>query len=317
MKKHIHTIFLLLAVCTAGVTSAQKISYRFEQTTAAYSNLTGATVVQNPNFGSGDFHPINLAGETFKFYNTPFPFGGIKTFHLQTNGNIRIDNDSAMVIVDGAFVFLDSIDNQSEISYAVEGAGGDKIVKVQWKNVRIRTGQAGNFINLQIWAYQKSGVIELRYGPSSASNASGFSESGPGVGPQVGMFFSRDDLSVLYEKLWIYNTPANVQLDSAKTFAFRAMQGFPPEGTVYRFVPKFSTLSVNQLISNGRHISCYPNPVTGGVLHFSEPVTGCLTDFTGRCLVDFTMAEMLDMQYLPAGVYIVTLQNGSSIKIVK
>lgn len=224
--------FAVLLFFIAPLIGLAQNSYGFEQTTDTYAPLTGATVIQNPNFGSGDLHPIDLTGETFWFYKLPFTFGGKKTLNLQTNGNLRVDNDSSAIIIDVAFIFLDSIDNTSQIAYKIEGNSGAKIVKVEWKNLKVRTGQAGNFINIQAWLYQATGVIELRYGPSSANNASGFTESGANVGANVGIFYAPDNFSTLYEKLWLNKHPTSLVVDSAKSFGFRALTGIDRKSVV-------------------------------------------------------------------------------------
>jgi len=305
---------ILLVLTVFPLLTAAQVSYRFEQTTGTYAELVGATVIQNPNFGSGDFHLIDLTGETFWFYKTPFPFGGVKTFNLQTNGNLRIDNDSSMIIIDGAFVFLDSIDNNSEISYKVEGSGGNKIVKVQWKNVKIRTGQANNFINFQIWVYQATGIIEMHYGLSSANNASGYTELGATAGPHVGIFYAPDNLSSIYEKLWLSNEPSNLQTDSAKTFGFRALKGVPSNGAVYKFVPKFSLVSAPEI--NNKLISIYPNPATNEI-NFTVPQTGIITDITGKTVLTFGEAGTITVSGLASGVYLLTTREGGRAKFIK
>jgi hypothetical protein len=285
--------------------------YRFEEATAPYTNLADATVVQNPNFASGSFIFIDLAGETFKFYDVPFAFGGIKTLAMQPNGNARVDNDSSAIIIDGAFGYLDSIDNISELSYKVEGPAGNRIVKMQWKHLKCRAGQDSNYINLQIWLYQQSGVIECRYG-SSYKNASGFTTT---TGPQVGIFYGDDDFTKIYQKLWVTNTPANIILDSAKTFTFKAMAGIPANGTVYRFVPRFGLLSINMPTQNA-HIGLYPNPAQN-TLYFNKPTTGMVYNTNGRLVLTFKNTTEADINNLPAGIYQIYTAQGAWARFVK
>lgn len=313
MKTIYQLIMPILIACPLFVKS--QVSYRFEQTTGTYADLSGHTVIQNPNFSSGDLHPIDLTGETFWFYKTPFTFGGIKTFHLQTNGNIRIDNDSSAIIVDGAFIFLDSIDNNSEISYKVEGTSGNKIVKVQWKNLKIRTGQPNNYINVQIWVYQATGIIEIHYGPSSASNASGFTESGATAGINVGIFYAPDNFSKFYEKLWLNNEPSNLVIDSSTQLVFKALKGVPPNGSVYRFVPKFSLVSSPE-IKGDKLVTMYPNP-TANIVHFTVPQSGIVTDITGKTVIAFTEAETINVSGLSPGTYLLKTNDCGVARLVK
>lgn len=251
MKKILLPFLAALAVLS---TEAQNQFYKFTQFSSTYTELVNPVVIDTMNFAEGDFYLLPLTGETFSFFGVPFPLGGIKTFHLQPNGNLRIDNDSSLVIIDGAFTWLDSIDATSSVSYLIEGTAGNRVVKVQWKNLHVRVGDPGNYMNLQIWVYQSSGAVEIHYGPSDSSNRSGF---GTGDGPQVGMFFARDDFSKQFEKLWVGGSPSNVKLDSGRNFIFNAMSGIPEGGRVFRFEPKLLS-GMNDV--NGTALTLYPNP---------------------------------------------------------
>lgn len=287
-------------------------SYRFEQTTANYTELQGATVIANPQYGSSALHNISLDGETFKLYNLLFTFGGSTLLSMQPNGNLRIDNDSSIIIVDAAFTYLDSIDNTTSLSYKIEGTSGDYIVKTQWKNLKIRARQAANYTNFQIWIYQKSGVIENHYGPSTTNNQIGFNTS---TGPHAGMFYSPNNVSKIYEKLWLNGHYSSLKFDSTTKVSFDAMQGVPPEGTVYRFVPRFSTLSVAPPPLK-ENLSIYPNPASN-VLSFSQEITGVLFDAMGRQILAFNKANQLDINHLPIGIYTIQLENGMTYKASK
>src|SRR5690606_35693359 len=101
---------------------------------------------------------------------------------FSNSGHMQVNDDSSFIIIDGIFTYLDSIDNNTKLSYKAEHIGSSKILKVQWKNLAIRNGQAGNFVNFQIWLYQSNGTFEIHYGPSSTNNQSGYtSATGPNV----------------------------------------------------------------------------------------------------------------------------------------
>jgi hypothetical protein len=299
-------------------------SYLFTQSSSAYRELVNATVIPFSAFDpSADMYFVNeLQGETFHFFGVPFPFGGIKTFVIESSGALRIDNDSSLVIVDGAFTYLDSIDAGSSVSYAVEGTPGDLLVKTQWHNLGIRVGAAGNFLNFQTWVYQRSGVVEIHYGPRSANNASGFNIT---TGPQVGMFFSRDDFSECYEKLWITGSPAFPQPDSNATFVFNAMQGVPDSGTVYRFSPRFPTsLTENR----SPQVRAWPNPCQT-TFHFEmgfplEGVRALLYNSTGHLVSECPILRAsavnegsLNVSGLATGLYILHLRTNDRTFIQK
>lgn len=252
---------LVIVFCLKTSHAVSQRSYGFQTTQEVYTDLVNPTLIPSTSFDPSlnMYFLTEFNSETFNFYGVPFTFGGLKSFAIQPNGNLRVDNDSSLIIIDGAFTYLDSIDASSAVSYIIEGTPGNYILKCQWKNLKVRVGQPNNFANLQIWVYQSSSVIEIHYGPRSASNASGFNTTS---GPQVGMFYSRDNFSVCYEKLWVKGSPTNLIIDSAANYSFLAMSGIPDSGTVFRFIPRFTTTQISEAMNN-EQVEVFPNPVTG------------------------------------------------------
>jgi len=287
--------------------------YVFTQDTLSYSELSGATIIASPDFANDKLTTLPMTGKTYHFFGLDFTFGGLSTMAVQTYGDMRIDNDSSTVIIDGVFGFLDSLDSNTSLSWKIDGQPGNEVLKTQWKNVGLANGQAGNYANFQIWLYQKSGIIELRYGPRSASNASGFTNA---TGPYAGVFYSNDLFTTLYEKCWLFGTPANIQVDSAQNFSFKALLGVPDDGTVYRFTPKayLDTLTPPTAVQEPllREFGLYPNPGTG-IVHLDVPSGNILsvmvTDISGRQVLnpECCPANHIDISSLAPGFYRVTV----------
>ncbi len=312
MKKPLFVCLLASMLAGAGSALSQN-SYDFQATTTSYTPLSGSTAIPWGDFNANDLYTIpGLNGQTFYFFNTPFPMGGLKKFYIQSNGNLRIDNDSAIVIFDGAFMYLDSIDVNSSVSYKIDGTPGAYIFKGQWKNLKIREGQAVNFINFQIWVYQQTGVVEIRYGQSSSNNQSGYTNAN---GPQVGTFFSMVDFSQCFEKIWVNGPPTTIRLDSAKNYVFRAMLGVPIEGTMFRFVPRFNTTGIMD-IQKGSGFRVYPNPVEN-ILQLPAKDDYFLYQVTGRLIETFNSSNAIDMSSFENGMYILKNSAGSAIRIIK
>lgn len=313
MKQYFYRLCMVTGLlCMCASVNAQ--SYSFSQSTATYTALSGAKVIPFTDFDpQSDLYWVDeLIGETFYFYGRPFKLDtSAKFFFIQAGGDLRIDNDSALAIIDGAFTYLDSIDAQSSVSYKIEGVSGNKILKVQWKNLKVRVGQIGNYLNMQIWVYQQSGVVEIRYGPRSSNNASGFNIN---TGPQVGMFFSPFSFSGCYEKLWVNGSPTAFTLDSNANYVFKAMSGIPAEGTVYRFSPRF-LVGTKELKGKSEYFM-YPNPVKNE-LYFSENGNYEVYDITGRLMLHKYDVKQLDVSSLAPGIYFITDSTGRRAKIVK
>ena len=165
---------LLFLLFILGISAyAQPGYYEWRIGSHTYADLSG-DVKMSHVFEKDSTYTIPLNGETFTFYGKTYPMDGIKkTVGFTNAGNIRIDDDSTFIIVDAALQYLDSIDANSGMSYKLEGSGNNKILKMQWKNMKIRTGAADNFCNFQVWVYQANGILEIHYGPSK-SNETGY-----------------------------------------------------------------------------------------------------------------------------------------------
>lgn len=303
------TLFFVIVFISLGL-RAQPNHNVLQVHNQIYTELSGDIALTQMVFANGD--PIevkDLYGETFNLYGKPWLMDTVtKGVLIFPNAFIEVVEDSNFVICDALLRWLDSIDNNSKISYKIDGSSGNKILKVQWKNVKIRTGAAGNYVNLQIWLYQKDGMVEYRYGPSSASNASGYVQS---TGPSVGISYSDFNFTKMYEKIWIHGTPPNIQIDSAHNASFPNIFGVPANGTVYRFISKQSA-SVTS-VKNERDIRIYPNPADKEIIitraaNANETLKISLLDLNGRLLNDYNMnagAKQLSIpsSQLPAGMY--------------
>ncbi|MBZ0099379.1 MAG: T9SS type A sorting domain-containing protein [Taibaiella sp.] len=316
-----HLFFIAVFTCVACGVPAQPNHYRFEVKTDTYTELVNDIPLSQMVFATGD--PVEIKdvhGETFSYFSEPWLMDTLTTGILVfPNALVEVVKDSTFIICDGLLRQLDSIDNTSKISYKLEGASGSKILKVQWKNVKVRSGQPNNFVNLQIWLYQ-SGVIEYRYGPASASNASGYTQA---TGPSIGISYSPFDLSPIFEKIWIYGTPPNITIDSAKNGNFPNIWGVPTNRTVYRFAPK--NLSVST-IDNSEGFSVYPNPANT-VLNISKqafgtPVKATVIDMQGKVMAEYLLEDQtkehsISIAALPNGIYEVLLQTKQQTTVRK
>lgn len=316
-------LFIMLSVIVfqIGQVEAQTNTYIFKSSTDTYTELTGDIALTQMVFATGDEVEITaLNGTTFNLFGKSWTMDGItKGILIFPNGLVEaIDTTGELMVFDGLFRSLDSIDNTSKISYKIDGAVGSKILKAQWKNVKIQSGQAGNFVNLQIWLYQ-NGIIEYRYGPSSANNASGYTTS---TGPSVGIFYSPSDVSQIYQKLWVYGLPPSLQFDSSKTISFPNISGVPANGTVYRFVPKTVAASVNAVTEKSL-LNVFPNPANETLNIMLDEVSNTKTSIAlytidGKLLKEYTLLPnknkiSIQVTDIPTGIYTLQYTRGNTI----
>lgn len=311
--------FLILGICLLPFVSNAQLNHNaLVIDNAPYTELTGDIALTDMTFAEGDPHEVKeLYGETFNLYSKPMMMDTLTTgILIFPNAFIEVINGGDFVICDALLRYLDSIDNNSKISYKIEGSSGNKILKVQWKNLKLRSGIAGNYVNLQLWLYQKDGMVEYRYGPASASNASGFT---PSTGPSVGISYSDTNFASFKEKIWIYGTPPNIKIDSAHNISFPNISGVPSNGTIYRFIPKQSlSVAENQKLLD---ISAYPSPADKEVIiraakAQNETLTITLLDAAGKALKTYAMPDgtsqlSIPTASMPNGMYNIRIQNTS------
>lgn len=295
--------------------------YVFEKRNVTYAELSNDTAVPgafvNP---TGIWALDNFTADTFELFNKKYVLNNVtQSIVFSNNGFIRIEDDSTFIVIDAAFTYADSIDATTKVSYVIDGTPGNKILKVQWKNLKLTNGPAGNFLNYQIWLYQKTGVFEIYYGPSSANNQSGYNISN---GPNVGLFYSLTSFTEMFEKIWINGSPASYAIDSNRNNVFKAMSGVPANGTLYRFMPRKLLTSVSRLSPNA--IKIYPNPASSHINvllkeNLSTAATATLYDMKAQKIMEYQVAAhsqsfQMPVAGLPNGIYELKLTaNGATL----
>lgn len=307
--------FFLLFAGTTFVFSAytQPNYYIVEQKTAAYTELANDTTVPGAFSSASGVWMLELTGEKFTFFDKVHTIDNVKSHIVfSNNGFVRVEDDSTFIVVDAAFTYSDSIDANSRLSYIVEGTPGARIIKVQWKNLKLTNGPAGNYLNYQVWLYQKTGVFEIYYGPS-AGNQSGYTAT---TGPNIGLFYSLTDFSKMFEKIWLKGLPANYSIDSTKNVSFPSVDGLPVSGNMIRFVPRKVANNIPGM--RGILSGVYPNPAHNQVMiQFDHPVQNAgvmLTDLYGRPVFRQVVAEANQRLAIPVttlsdGLYVLTVET--------
>lgn len=151
----------------------------------------------------------------------------------------------------------------SNISYTIEGEGGNRIFKLEFSNIGFEEDifnfeTSTDYVNFQLWLYEDSNVIEIHFGESNTSHYYiDFEElQGPllALMPQLSLDESAEGgpLSNFYTLL---GNPENPEM--RYEFQMNVLTGMPESGTVYRFAP--TTMSIKDVSFVDEMI--YPNPV--------------------------------------------------------
>jgi hypothetical protein len=279
-------------------------SYSFEQSVAPYMELPGGIVCDH---STSEYHFVHeLDGETLWFYDVPFPMGGLKTMIVGSKGYLRVDNDSSAIFFDALTTDLLAIDDASDVRYEITGSAGERVLKAQWRNWRLENGPPDNFANCQIWYYQATGVIEMRYGPNSGSELV-YDDTD---GPFCGTFYGPDDFLSIYEKLWLTEDALAPTLDSLPIINWSTLFNLPAPNTVYRFTPRFTITGVEP-IADAPALDARYDPSSHELFVRCEQGSAVqhlrLTDALGRSIGEWTLGATekgIPLPGLGAGAYL-------------
>jgi len=289
-------------------------SYTLEVDSAPYKELTGGVPVP---IGYGfDVYYIELPNERFDFFGHSYELQGSGALQVTGSGNLRIDDEVAGIatIIDGLFTTLDTLDERSSISYMVEGEPGERVVAVQWKAAGFGKGTSADSANVQVWLYQKSGIVEMRYGPGAISTSTLLAS-----GIWVGAFAAPLDFTKAIAKCWITGSPAHPTFDTATNLDFKILSGLPTEGVVYRLRPG-TTSGVDDGGRRKSGLLLRPNPATDIVEIVADEMgpspTVFVDDLLGREVVRaaLTDSRTLDTSGLPGGVYLVRIVDDRTVR---
>ncbi len=167
-------IFLLFSMFASAGLYAQG-DYQLTFFSAACTEISGAEVYDDPEW---DDPEIDIA------LGFPFSFGTNDIVNLI---QIGFGAEWASITVDGADLITYGADiissagaedpgEPSIISWVTEGEPGNRILKIQYKDVAFWAeitfqGTAENRANFQIWLYEQGSAIEFRFGPSNIVDA--------------------------------------------------------------------------------------------------------------------------------------------------
>ena len=143
-------------------------------------------------------------------------------------------------------------------SYEVTGAAGQRILKVQYKNMNFgHDFNVSDTINYQMWFFEDGSAIEVHFGSSVILNPvwSYYYNEG---GPYIGVFHFNGTTS---HNFTLKGNPVSPVADTATA---NRLQGTPASGQVYRFAPQ--TNGVPEILQASAGV--YPNP-SNGSFHIS------------------------------------------------
>jgi hypothetical protein len=312
-------LLFTLLFCTATVNAQYNLTVLENQTYTEIANPTFEVPDDSQFWGN-----VSTKGNmNFKAFSSTYDLVNNSVFIPLKQGYAYFTNNTrstTLYAARGLFDGRKGANQTSVFSFANETVGGDNIFKMQWKNMGFETGDSNDFINFQMWIYENSGVIEMRYGAMSVSNNLWENNAN---GPIVGLLEMDNNFTNIFNRVWLTgNSQSPVE---TKTGTFLAMDNVPQTGTVYKFTPSSSTGLVSYSTNN---IQVYPTVISNvgyvtikGDFVADEVSEVKIYNSLGQKVKSQTIAsntERVELPSLANGVYWMNLEkNGVVTKTVK
>ena len=320
-------ITLLITLFISVLGNAQSF-YTFTKLTNTYTDLVNPISINN----NKPWQKHNVNNTLYWDYTLPFNFkiNGVNYKFITFDGaNISLFSMSTSEVeIYGTGIHIadksaaNSTTSVSTIGYKIDGSAGNRIFKMQFKNVGSsveRNFYSGNtyYLNLQIWLYEGSNIIEYRIGDHNLStynypNDEPYTNFGFGGEPSSGAF-----VCMLYDDA--QNPLLGEYIDSSQvTLDNYGFVGYPVSGTVFRFTPA-ANASVHESLFDT--VKVYPNPTTDFLLfdHLTQAKDYIIYNVNGKIVKKGTISEehnKINVYEIPAAVYLLQVDQ-STFKFVK
>ena len=319
MKK----ITLLAGLLLTTLTVSAQNYYNFTKSTATYADLTGATSLTNNAVWDFDFFgpitsPFNIDvfGQTYNTLNFEDDY-----FYLESSTNANFYSEIFPVY---AYIMDRNVSGTgngvSPISYKVEGASGNRILKLEVKNAGLEmefdsSGTTNLFLNYQIWFYEADKSIEYRYGSNNVTSVASLNDEGVSY-----ILLSHEDSNNIKGGFvnGTITSPTYTEVTNPTSNPTN-LNGLPTANTVYRFALNPLAVKDQEKIE----FSMFPNP-TNDVLNLTFPETVnkpySVYDLMGREVLkgslNNTTQAQINVGTLQKGSYILRIA-GSTQKFIK
>lgn len=314
--KNVFLIFLFLTL--NGYIFGQ---YGFNVTQENYESLSNPISLNN-----------NTPWDQSTLYtlNFDFDFGvdtaTYNTIKVRAGGGIFFENDLfhfflwVFSSLDAGFLLEDreQINYPSSISYVIDQGDNGKILKIQWENAGFRQLCASidspdDYVNFQIWLYEHTDKIEIRFGDSYTYEGSyGYPCHPRSTG--LGLMYNfRDCYTVLSLKGPAnYPTPGFPESLCFGPNEYRVL-GTPISGIVYHiYRGELTTEEFTQ-----PNIDIIPNPVVNELTIENKGLDINkieVVDLTGKIIKVFNQnTNTIDVSELSVGVYFVNMHVNDKV----
>ncbi len=327
MKKAISFLLLAIPILTYG-----QFNYTVNVFNGPYTPLTTGTVVSGGTMWDDEYHTAPIG------FN--FSLGQLQINTLSFTGGAFAASDTEGTVSGFFLTGADLYDRGnaggstalSPVRYELTGTAGSRIFKMEvynagfWDEYDLYTTN-NDSVCFQIWLYEGTNVVELRFGPSKISHPADYfflSSGNALLGYVKNIDFDNGNMDKMY---YLTGTAAAYIIDSTTdlTSVSGGLNIHPANGTVFRFTPKPVNVNevskllqgvdvVNTLSNNTITVK---NNTTVTVQYRLISSNGTQTSINGKALQG---NYQIDISNLPAGMYILQCYNADGMmhkRIVK
>ena len=202
----------------------------------------------------------------------------------------------------------------SPITYKTEGEPGSQIFKMQWQDSgfygEVSNGSSNNLINLQLWVYEGTNVIEIHWGPNTIKET------------EVVLFdwFSCGLIeNVTMDAVWTDSfmlggdpsAPMTISTTNEDELINAQLTGIPSNGTVYQFANSIVNVD-EEAKAEFEVFPTYTQELVTLATNSQGQTTYRVFDLGGK-VVDqgqFQKRTQISFADLQQGIYLVELENG-------
>ena len=210
-----------------------------------------------------------------------------------------------------------SLNGISTISHITEGEEGNRIMKLEWKNVgfeaTLQEGETDSWMNYQLWLYEADQSIELRYGPSQLNSEIDVFSGNSGV--QAALVCSIPVMIGVVDGVGLVGDPVKPSTANYNWDKEPFLNGIPDSGRVYRWDPNIVSVEENEIITD---LNIFPNPMENELNFTSSSVveTIQIVDLTGKMVFESSLqcySCQVSTKDLSPGLYVVKAKIGDEI----
>ncbi len=328
--KHLFTLIAL--VLLFGSTWSQTLPYTLTIFTEPYQELTESELLSGDDIWDDPSYLVDMPFE-YQLFGDPINDLLISGLGSQVLTNTE---DPELVVTNVLIPYFADIVNASieeavsSISSKVEGEPGDRILKLEWKNVGFyyelqELGTSGNTISFQVWFYEADQSFEYRYGPNTIKSGDliHFANGTPGVV----LAEDADIQGTTWSGLWsLAGEPSSV---TPVALGFEEFYSFLPEnqltqepsnGLVYRFA-NYTPVNTTESEKPVQKISLWPTVAQTEIfVSTTESQAYQVYDMVGKLALSGRLVEgvnNLNVSSLGAGTYIIQTEDGQRVKFMK